>query len=118
MRNKRNNKIKLFLLLLLVITVGYALLSQTLDINGTTNIKKTTWSIIWDNVEVNENSVSGDSVTTAASITNTEKTLVEYSISLTEPGEFYEFTVDAKNEGTIDIYIDKEVETYTRKNLI
>ena len=99
---KRRNKIKLFLLLLLVITVGYALLSQTLDINGTTNIKKTTWSIIWDNVVVNENSVKGDSVTTAATITNTEKTLVEYSISLSEPGEFYEFTVDAKNEGTID----------------
>ena len=99
---KRSNKIKLFLLLLLVITVGYALLSQTLDINGTTNIKKSNWSIIWDKVVVNENSVKGDSVTTAASITNTEKTLVEYSISLSEPGEFYEFTVDAKNEGTID----------------
>ena len=99
---KRSNKVKIFLLLLLVITVGYALLSQTLDINGTTNIKKSNWSIIWDNVVVNENSVKGESVTTAASITNTEKTLVEYSISLSEPGEFYEFTVDAKNEGTID----------------
>ena len=99
---KTEKRTILFLTLLLVITVGYALLSQTLDINGTTNIKKTTWSIIWDNVEVNENSVKGDSITTAAAITNTEKTLVEYSISLSEPGEFYEFTVDAKNEGTID----------------
>ena len=99
---KTEKRTILFLTLLLMITVGYALLSQTLDINGTTNIKKTTWSIIWDNVEVNENSVKGDAVTTAASITNTEKTLVEYSISLSEPGEFYEFTVDAKNEGTID----------------
>ena len=100
--SKKETRVMAFLLLLLVITVGYALLSQTLDINGTTNIKKTTWSIIWDNVVVNENSVKGDAVTTAASITNTEKTLVEYSISLKEPGEFYEFTVDAKNEGTID----------------
>lgn len=102
MKKKKEKKIILLLAILLVITVGYALLSQTLDINGTTNIKKTTWSIIWDNVEVNENSVKGDAVTTAAAITNTEKTLVEYSISLSEPGEFYEFTVDAKNEGTID----------------
>ena len=99
---KTEKRTILFLTLLLVITVGYALLSQTLNINGTTNIKKTTWSIIWDNVVVNENSVKGDSVTTAAAITNTEKTLVEYSISLKEPGEFYEFTVDAKNTGTID----------------
>ena len=99
---KKETRIMAFLLLLLVITVGYALLSQTLDINGTSKIKKTTWSIIWDNVEVNSNSVSGTSVTQAAQITNTEKTLVEYSITLSEPGEFYEFTVDAKNEGTID----------------
>ena len=102
MKNKKNNKIVAFLLLLLTITVGYALLSQQLDINGTSKIKKTTWSIIWDNVEVNTNSVKGESVTQAAQITNTEKTLVEYSITLSEPGEFYEFTVDAKNEGTID----------------
>ena len=99
---KKETRIMAFLLLLLVITVGYALLSQTLDINGTSKIKKTTWSIIWDNVQVNSNSVSGTSVTQAAQITNTEKTLVEYSITLSEPGEFYEFTVDAKNEGTID----------------
>ena len=99
---KKESRVMAFLLLLLVITVGYALLSQTLDINGTSKIKKTTWSIIWDNVEVNSNSVSGTSVTQAAQITNTEKTLVEYSITLSEPGEFYEFTVDAKNEGTID----------------
>ena len=99
---KKETRIMAFLLLLLVITVGYALLSQTLDINGTSKIKKTTWSIIWDNVVVNSNSVSGTSVTQAAQITNTEKTLVEYSITLSEPGEFYEFTVDAKNEGTID----------------
>ena len=99
---KKESRIILFLTLLLVITVGYALLSQQLDINGTSKIKKTTWSIIWDNVQVNSNSVSGASVTQAAQITNTEKTLVEYSITLSEPGEFYEFTVDAKNEGTID----------------
>ena len=99
---KKETRVMAFLLLLLVITVGYALLSQTLDINGTSKIKKTTWSIIWDNVEVNSNSVSGTSVTQAAQITNIEKTLVEYSITLSEPGEFYEFTVDAKNTGTID----------------
>ena len=39
MKNKKNNKILAFLLLLLTITVGYALLSQQLDINGTSKIK-------------------------------------------------------------------------------
>ena len=100
--SRKKKRVIPFLILLIVITVGYAFLSETLVINGTANIKKTTWSIIWDNVQVKDGSVKDDAVTTDASITNTEKTLVEYSINLSEPGEFYEFTVDAKNEGTID----------------
>ena len=37
---KKETRVMAFLLLLLVITVGYALLSQQLDINGTSKIKK------------------------------------------------------------------------------
>ena len=55
---KKGRRIIGFLALLLALTVGYALLSQTLDINGTTNIKKSNWSIIWDNVVVKNGSVS------------------------------------------------------------
>jgi len=99
---KKRMRAMAFLLLLLSITVGYALLSQQLDINGTSKIKKTTWSIIWNNINVADGSVSGDAVIQAAEITNAAKTQVEYSINLSKPREFYEFTIDAKNEGTID----------------
>ena len=102
-KKKRSNKnYLLFISLILLITIGFALLTQDLFISGSSQLKDSKWNIHWDNVVLNENSVSGSAVTQAASITNTEKTLVEYSISLSEPGEFYEFTVDAKNEGTID----------------
>ena len=102
-KKKRSNKnYLLFISLILLITIGFALLTQDLFISGSSQLKDSKWNIHWDNVVVNENSVSGSAVTQAASITNTEKTLVEYSVSLSEPGEFYEFTVDAKNEGTID----------------
>ena len=102
-KKKRSNKnYLLFISLILLITIGFALLTQDLFIRGSSQLKDSKWNIHWDNIQVNSNSVSGTSVTQAAQITNTEKTLVEYSITLSKPGEFYEFTVDAKNEGTID----------------
>ena len=101
-KEKKKNKLPVLTLIILVLSIGYALLSQELSIHGTSQLKDSKWNIHWDNVQVNSNSVSGTSVTQAAQITNTEKTLVEYSITLSKPGEFYEFTVDAKNEGTVD----------------
>ena len=105
---KTNKKLKvtIFLLLVLSITIAYAALSSNLNINGSTSLNNATWSIIWDNVEVSTGSVKGTSVVQAAQITNTQKTLVEYSIILSKPGDYYEFTVDAKNEGSIDAMVD------------
>ena len=51
---------------------------------------------------MSEGSVSGTSVTQAAQITGTNSNTVEYAVTLTNPRDYYEFTVDAKNEGTID----------------
>ena len=103
--NKKKGTI-ILVLLLLGITLGYAALSSNLNINGSTSLNNATWSIIWDNVEVSTGSVKDTSVVQAAQITNTQKTLVEYSIILSKPGDYYEFTVDAKNEGSIDAMVD------------
>ena len=103
---RKEKRISLFVLLLLCISLGFAFLTQQLNINGIAQINKITWGIIWDNVEVEENSIKGTQVITPATIANSQKSLVEYSISLKEPGEYYEFTVDAKNEGSLDAMID------------
>ena len=103
----RQSKSKyLLLLLLLFVTVGFAVLSRNLKINGTSSISRTTWKIYWDNIQVNSGSVSGADVIQAATVTDEDKTLVEYAVTLTKPGDFYEFTVDAVNEGTIDAVVD------------
>lgn len=101
---KQEKRIMLLLAILLLVTVGYALLSQTLNINGTAKIDKTTWKIYWDNV-VPDTNLDNAQITQAATITNQAKTLVEYSVNLKKPGDYYEFTVDAVNEGTIDAMI-------------
>ena len=52
MKNKKQRKIFLYLLVILGITVGFALLSTTLKINGTASIKSNTWDIHWDNTTI------------------------------------------------------------------
>ena len=102
-KTKRRTKY-LLLLLILFISVGYAILQSNLSIIGTTSIQDSKWDIHWNNVVITEGSVS-TSNTDKATIDNT-KTTVNYNIVLDKPGDFYEFTVDAVNEGTIDGMID------------
>ncbi|MBR1936604.1 MAG: hypothetical protein IJ842_02810 [Bacilli bacterium] len=84
-------------LLLLGISLGYALLTTNLNIVGTTVVKDNKWDIYFDNVQV-----SSGSVTASTPAIDTAKTTVSYSVTLNLPGDYFEFTVDAKNAGTID----------------
>ena len=81
------------------------ILQSNLNITGTTGINNATWDIHWNNVQVTTGSVTGTNVTTPATIDNL-KTTVNYNITLSKPGDYYEFTVDAVNSGTIDGMID------------
>ena len=90
--------------IILVLGIGYALLQQNLNITGTANLNNPNWNIHWENVQVTSGSVSGANVVTAPTISN--QTTVTYSIILNKPGDYYEFTVDAVNSGTIDGMID------------
>ncbi len=89
-------------ILLLSIGLGYALLSQDLTINGTTKVKGNSWDIHFNNVQINSNSVTLSNDDSAAAINQTDNTLVEYTVTLNKPGDFYEFTVDVVNAGTVD----------------
>ena len=96
-KNKRKVRYLILVLLLLFISIGYSYLNSTLNITGTSTINNPTWDIHWENVEVKTGSVSATTPTI-----DTNKTTVNYSVTLTIPGEYYEFTVDAVNAGTID----------------
>ena len=100
---KKNRTIYILVLLLLGITLGYAYLNTTLNINGTTNITSANWNIYWDNIQFGSNNVTD--VTTPATI-QTGLTEVIFNVNFKEPGDTYEFTVDAVNDGTIDAMID------------
>lgn len=113
--NKKNSKKTVYLILVLIlgISVGYAALSATLKINGTSTIKSAKWSVHFgteaNDIEVTEGSVTGANVTTPAQIkAGTNNTEIEFSVNLAEPGDFYEFTANVVNDGTLDAIIGGE----------
>ena len=101
----KQNKTQVYLLLIfslaLLIGVGYAALSATLKINGQTTINKASWDVHMENINVTSGSVTATTVPTL----DTAKTTVNFSVKLTNPGDFYEFTVKEVNKGTIDAMV-------------
>ena len=101
--NKRSSKKYpiILIILLLGITIGYAALNSTLNINGRSNISKNTWDLYFDNVVVKDGSVEAIKLPTIEN-----NTTVDFEVELELPGDFYEFTVDVVNNGTIDAMIE------------
>ena len=94
--------IALAVLLILAISVGYAALSTTLTINGTANIASNSWLIYFTNVQVTTGSVTA---TTTPTTSGTSTTTLTWAVNLQTPGDYYEYNVDVKNDGTIDAMI-------------
>ena len=102
-RFRKKNITILLLVMLLLLTVGYAALSTTLKINGTIDVSKASWDVHFENVNITPGSVTA---TQAPTTNNTNTTEMNYTINFTKPGDFYEFTTDIVNDGTIDAMID------------
>ena len=105
----KSNNLKLSLVaLLLVVTIGYATLQTNRTINGTSKINNSTWNVHFNNPTVSTGSVAIDTTkyANAQAATKDSATSVSYNVLLSEPGDFYEFTVPVQNEGTIDAMID------------
>lgn len=99
-KNKRNKKLFLMLILVLAVSIGYAAIATTLKINGTTTVKGARWNVYWENPQV-----TSGSVTTTEPQLSENDTIATYDITLNEPGDFYEFTIDAVNAGSINAKI-------------
>ena len=100
---KKNKKsyVLLAVFALIGITIGYAVLNTTLNINGKSTISKNTWDVHFDNINVTDESVEAVKLPTIE-----DDTTVDFEIALNMPGDFYEFTVDVVNNGTIDAMIE------------
>ena len=109
MKKKKKNKFKFLIIIIILfnLCIGYAVISRTLNVTGNSLIKQNTWDLHFENVKVTSGSVTA---TKNPIIDNTNLSL-DFSVVLNLPGDFYEFTVDIKNAGTIDAMIDGVVKT-------
>ena len=101
-KNRGSKKLIIVLACILTISLGFALLSTTLNINGLINIKTNSWDIHLENLSVTPGSVDAAN---PAEIGDDNKS-VEFSANFQDIGDFYEFTVKAVNDGTVDGTID------------
>ena len=102
-RKYKFSRKKRFLILTLVVMamllgIGYAYLTSTLEVNGTTMFRKSNWDIHLDNSTIQVESGSVTPITPVSVIGTT----LSFSTRLENQGDFYSFTVDVVNAGTIN----------------
>ena len=95
----------LILVCVFTLTIAYAALSAVLTIQGSAQVTSADWDIHLANPKV-----TNGSVTTTVPTLATGKSLT-FSTTLNMPGDFYEFTVDVVNSGSIDAMIEKVTKT-------
>ena len=105
MINRKHLKL-ISLILILIISIGFAYLTSSLVINGIIGYKGNTWNIYFDNIHMITNDVGGDKPTI-----NNSKDTINFSITMSEPGEVYKFSVDVVNDGTIDAMLSEILTT-------
>ena len=103
---RRKNYGTILILILLSLSLGYALIQTDLTINGVSKIAPTSWNVYFDNPRTSAGSVTLSQGDVAPTINPTTLTEVSYTVTLTEPGDFYEFLIDVKNTGTLDAMIE------------
>ena len=106
--------IALFIALIAGISFGYAELKTTLSINGDTKIAKVGWNVHFKNISITngsflntDNGVNGNT----AVIDSTDDTKINFNVTLKEPGQFFEFSFDIANDGTLVAKLDDIRET-------
>ena len=121
---KNTKKISIMMALiafvLVGITLGQSILSSTLTITGKSTIKKNSWVIYFDDIEISEDSVhnenpSDDATLSVNGIADPTKQNIEFTAKLDKPGDIYEFTVYTVNDGSIDAEIES-IEKYELTN--
>ena len=75
------------------------ILSDTLNINGTSKIKNATWKVHFTNVSSGS---TGSVSPIQAPVISSDELSVSYQVNLDKPGDFYEFTATVKNDGSVD----------------
>ena len=102
-RKKKNQKLLIITILVLIISIGFAYLTTTLEIQTIAGVRGNTWKIYFDNVEIYQ----GEDLATKLPTTSSTDTLdLEFSATLKEPGDKFKFFVDVVNAGSLNAMLN------------
>ena len=101
---KKKYMIILLIIVISCINIGYASISSNMLINGTAIIQNKKWKIYFDNVNINEQSVSAK---VEPETVGNNTISIGYEVDLAKPGDFHEFTVDIVNDGDLTAVLDE-----------
>mgnify|MGYP002544148997 CR=1 FL=1 len=109
MEKERRTKALVVVVLLIVIaglTIAFAALSTTLNINGTAYLDAAKWGIRFENLS-RPTKIGSATTTGTAKIEETKAAeITDMNVNLSTPGDKVTYTVDLVNEGTINAKID------------
>lgn len=122
-KEKKNNFLLIIGLLLVVaiISVGYATLSAQLTVNGGASLGGATWRVYFSDDPSDINIVSAETNVTATTPpqVNTAQNQITWEVNIPNPGDKYEFTFKVVNEGSIDaVLASKTLPTITDTDII
>ena len=99
--------LSLVMICVFTLTVVYAALNAVLEINGNAEVSAAEWDIRLENPKVKNGSVNNNLPVISG---NKE---ASFTATLNNPGDFYEFSIDVVNNGSIDAMIDSVTKTPT-----
>jgi len=109
MEKERRTKALVVVVLLIVVaglTIAFAALSATLNINGTAYLDAAKWGIRFENLS-SPTKIGSATTTGTAKIEETKAAeITGMNVSLSTPGDKVTYTVDLVNKGTINAKID------------
>ena len=111
-RKKRNIIIGSLCCLLVFMGIGYAILSQTLNISGIANMKGN-WNVKITNMELLSENKTGRAEEVSHTFTDTTAT---FTADLYMPGDSIEYRVTVENQGNIDALLKSITPTTTNKS--
>ena len=111
-RKKRNIIIGALCCLLVFMGIGYAILSQTLNISGIARMKGN-WNVRITNMELLSENKTGRAEEVSHSFTDTTAT---FTADLYMPGDSIEYRVTVENQGNIDALLKSITPTTTNKS--
>lgn len=86
------------------LSLGFAAYSQTLTINGSGEVKASSWQVRFENLSsVNKTGTANE--VTAPTINTNDTNIGEYDVTFQTPGDSISYTFDIANNGTFDAEI-------------